>query len=106
MNIIYSKKNFNIYRVGKSAFIVHNKNKKFKYGHTHINNYNTAKWIIDLAIYTTVPKRSNKYILDSLIRISKDEIYISLLKDKIKSTNKVHLNNHIKERKVIKNGNA
>ena len=71
MNIIYSKKHFNLYKVGRNSFIIHNINKEFKYGHTHINNYNTAKWIINLAFHKTMPKRANKYILNSLPQLKR-----------------------------------
>lgn len=105
MNIIYSKKHFNLYKVGRNSFIIHNINKEFKYGHTHINNYNTAKWIINLAFHKTMPKRANKYILNSLIRVSKDNAYIRSLENEIKNLKSSHaINLNIKERND-KNGN-
>ena len=52
--------------------------KEFSQGHTHINNFNTAKFIMDLALHKTLPKRRiSNYLLDSLIRISIDIDYIN-----------------------------
>lgn len=76
MNVIYRKKNYNIYRAGKNQYIVHNTNKVFKEGHTHINNYHAAKMIIQLAVTKTIPLHLSKYLLESLIRVSEDEYYI------------------------------
>ena len=70
-----------------------------------LNNYNTAKWIINLAFHKTIPKRANKYILNSLIRISKDNAYIRSLENEIKNLKSSHaINLNIKERND-KNGN-
>ncbi|WP_301214669.1 hypothetical protein [uncultured Clostridium sp.] len=104
MNIIYSKKHFNIYRVGKNAFIVHNKHKNFKYGHTHINNYNTAKWIINLSINNTIPNRASIYILDSIIRISDNKNYINEIENIIRNLKASHLNNYNKKKGMYNNG--
>lgn len=60
MNVIYRKKNYNIYRVG-NGYIVHNTNKPFKIGHTHISNYNTAKTILNFSFHKSIPNHLNKY---------------------------------------------
>lgn len=80
MNTIYRRKNYNIYKTTNHSFIVHNTNKKFERGHTHINNYNTAKIVISMSLNKTVPKHLNKYLIESIIRISTDENYIKKLK--------------------------
>lgn len=73
---IYSKKGFKIYKVD-NGFIVHNIKKQFTTGHTHINNYNTAKYILNLAFHSSIPqKKTCNYLLESLIRISTDKLYI------------------------------
>ena len=52
-----------------------------------------------------MPKRANKYILNSLIRISKDNAYIRSLENEIKNLKSSHaINLNIKERND-KNGN-
>lgn len=79
--IIYSKRHFNIYKLGRNDYIVHNTHKQFKYGHTHINNYNTAKYILNLTLYSSIPqKKISNYLLNSIVRISKDEPYINKIK--------------------------
>ena len=63
-------------------------NKDFSIGHTHINNFNTAKFLVDLALHKSLPKKKiTNYLLDSLIRISTDSSYIckiEMMKDKKK----------------------
>ena len=81
MNTIYRKKNYNIYKIGKGNFIVHNTSKKFEKGHTHINNYNAAKTVIYLSMNSIVPKHLSKYLIESIIRISTDTQYIDKLKE-------------------------
>lgn len=78
---IYRKENFNIYSDHNGSYIIHNTKKEFSSGHTHLNNYHTAKFIIDLAIHKTLPvKNISDYLIDSLIRISTDYRYIEKLK--------------------------
>lgn len=81
-NQIFSRKSFKIYHTGNS-YIVHNSRKPFEQGHTHISDFNTAKYIVYLAIKKKVPKRFSKYLLESLIRISTDMRYIRKLQAKI-----------------------
>lgn len=80
-NIVYSKKNFNIYQIDRNSFIVHNTHKKFEDGHSHINNYKTAKYIVNLACYRSIPSHHlSKYLIESLIRISEHNSYKDELK--------------------------
>lgn len=77
---VYKIKNFDIYSNKNGAFIVYNTNKSFEQGHTHINNYNTAKYIANLAVHQSLPKKNiSKYLIQSLIRISSDKNYIKKL---------------------------
>ena len=71
MQQIYSKKSFVIYRV-RDGYIVHNKEKPFKEGHTHITNINTAKYIINISINKKLPAHLTDYLMESLIRLSSD----------------------------------
>jgi hypothetical protein len=86
MVCLYKRGNFKIYG-DDNSFIIHNSHKEFSVGHTHINNYKTAKWIIDLAIHKSIPNHKLDYFLESLIRISDDKEYIARLKD-IRERNK------------------
>lgn len=74
MVVIYKKKNYKIYDVGKE-YIVHNTSLPFEGHHSHINNYNTCKYIIDLCIYKTVPHHLSDYLLVSILRLSNDKQY-------------------------------
>lgn len=77
---IYRKQNFNVYSDRNGSYIIHNIKKDFSNGHTHLNNYHTAKFIIDLAIHKTLPEKNiSPYLIDSLIRISIDKKYIHQL---------------------------
>ena len=75
-------KYFNIYSNKDGSYIVHNTHKEFANGHTHINNYNTCKYIIYLVLYKRLPKKNHLslYLIDSLIRISDDEPYTNKIK--------------------------
>lgn len=74
MNQIYSKKHFNIYRVS-TGYIVHNTIKDFADGHTHLNGFESAKYIIDLALHKSIPHHLDRYRLVSLTRITEDAEY-------------------------------
>ncbi|WP_231247516.1 hypothetical protein [Clostridium botulinum] len=72
MNQIYRKDEYVIVPVC-TDFLIININKKFKYGHTHLKNFDTAKLIIDLAIKKQLPK--NHMLVKNLVRLTKDEEY-------------------------------
>ena len=73
---VYKKKQFAIYSDLSGSYIIHNTNKEFAEGHTHIKNYKTAKFIVDLAFHKSIPKKKlSTYLYDSIIRISNDNIY-------------------------------
>lgn len=79
MNKILTQKYFNIYSDNNNHYIVHNTRKKFVDGHTHIDNFNTAKYILYLALYKRMPKNDHLsiYLIDSVIRLSTDTKYIN-----------------------------
>lgn len=74
MNQIYSKRTFNVYRVA-DGYIVHNTGKEFSEGHTHLDSFKSAKYLIDLAIHKSIPHHLDRYRLMSLVRISEDAGY-------------------------------
>ena len=84
MNIVYRKKNFNIYNAG-NGFIIHNTKREFSQSHTHINNFKTAKWLVDLAIHKSLPHHLHHYFLVSLSRLSDDEEYTRKINELIAS---------------------
>ena len=81
---IYSNGQFKIYKT-LDGYIVHNSNKPFDKGHTHIKNFGTAKYLTHLGKYKKVPNRLTQYLIISLIRISEDYDYISQLAYKLGS---------------------
>ena len=80
MNKVYERKQF-IILDGISHYIVINKNKQFKVGHTHVTNYKTALWLIKLSEHKSIPHDISLYLLESLIRINSDEEYLRKLKE-------------------------
>lgn len=87
MVLMYKKKNFYVYGY-KDKYIIHNTKKEFSKGHTHIKNFKTAKFLIDLSIHKSIPKHHNRYFLISLLRLSDDEEYSKRLSKLIDNTSK------------------
>lgn len=79
MNRVYKKRHYNLYQFG-NEYIIHNTKKDFNVGHTHINNYKTAVFLIDLSLHKSIPRHICNYFLESLCRISDDKKYIQKLK--------------------------
>jgi hypothetical protein len=75
MVTIYKKLNFKIYSNNKKGYIIHNTRLNFDNHHTHINNYNTCKFIINLCIHKTVPDHLSDYLLVSILRLTDDQNY-------------------------------
>lgn len=80
MNQIYRKKSFIVFRAG-DGYIIHNTEKSFKKGHTHIKNVNTAKYIVSLAAKKILPKHLSDYLLVSLLRLANDDIYTAKIEE-------------------------
>lgn len=99
MNTIYHKRNFNIYSVNKKEFIIHNTDLPFETHHTHINRFSTAKYLINISIYKSLPKRLSNYLIISLIRLTDDEEYIEQLRLLLKKNKEERLGSSVKDRK-------
>lgn len=80
MNKIYERGKFIILE-GTDHYVVINKHKEFRNGHTHITNYNTALWLIKLSEHKSLPHHISPYLLESLIRINEDETYVRHLQE-------------------------
>ena len=63
---IFQRKEYSIYRCS-DGFVVHNTNKKFENGHTHVNNFYKVR--------KKLPNTSRKWEIESLIRGVKDKEY-------------------------------
>jgi hypothetical protein len=72
---IYQDPEFKIYKAG-DGYIVHNRHKNFREGHTHVKKYDTCMLMIKLVEKKLIPKSRSKHFIESLIRISNDRKYI------------------------------
>ena len=84
MTQIYAKENFIIIRAD-AEFIVINKDKPFQEGHTHIRNFKTAKYLIDMVIHQRMPYHLPIYLLISLQRLSADAVYVKRIQGLIEN---------------------
>ena len=83
MNQVYQNSNYIIFKTD-CEYIVQNINRK-DFCHSHIKNYKTAKYLIDLCIHRSIPERHlNDYLLESIIRISTDNEYIKQIRQKMR----------------------
>ncbi len=83
-NKIYEKKEFIVFPM-KNGYIAYNLNKNFKEGHTHLKHFDAAKMAIDLVLNKKIPKSTNFYYLQSLIRLAQDEEYIHEIENLIET---------------------
>lgn len=79
--VIYRRRNYIIIKNHKKSYIVINRKKSFKNGHTHTRDFKYSKSLIDLSIRKKLPRKSNKKIIISLLRIADDEKYIKALQE-------------------------
>ncbi|MDP4178349.1 MAG: hypothetical protein Q8900_08445 [Bacillota bacterium] len=77
---IFHNLDFNIYKAG-NGYIVHNKNKDFEKGHTHVQKYGTCMVMIKLVEKKQIPRSRSKYFIESLIRLSNDSKYTKKIKE-------------------------
>lgn len=80
---VYENRGYIILKVkskGRTGYIIHNTNKPFEKGHSHLKSFEMAKVIINNVIYEKKPKTSNIYLLESHIRLSESDKYISYIK--------------------------
>lgn len=71
---IFQRKEYSIYRCS-DGFVVHNTNKKFKNGHTHVSNFYKAKILVIMAIKREIDDKLSKRDIQSLIRLTNDNRY-------------------------------
>ena len=75
---IFQRKEYSIYRCS-DGFVVHNTNKKFENGHTHVNNFYKAKILVIMAIKREIDDK----LIESLIRLTNDNRYRNKLINKL-----------------------
>ncbi len=78
----YRKKEFILFRT-VTGWVAYNTRKPFKKGHTHLNNFHSAKDAIRFSIERRVPKNATEYYLISLQRLTDDIEYYNRLQDKL-----------------------
>lgn len=88
MNLKFSKNNYNVYQLD-DGYIIQNIYIE-GFAHTHVNNYKTCLWLIELSVNKKCPYDIPRYLLISLIRINDDSKYLAKLYEilKKKSTKK------------------
>nr|DAZ34420.1 MAG TPA: hypothetical protein [Caudoviricetes sp.] len=80
MDLVYTKKNFKVfYSKEHKNYIVYNMKKSFQEGHTHLQKYEQTQYAIDCVLKNKIPKKTNKYFLVSLLRLTKDKKYAERL---------------------------
>lgn len=79
---VFQRKEYSIYAV-HDGFIVHNTNKPFKLGHTHVKSFYKAKSFVDLCIRRKLPNEPREWEIKSLLRISNDNTYKNKLRELI-----------------------
>lgn len=74
------RKEYIIFR-SSSGYIVHNTNKPFSRGHTHLRTLKEAKFILFHAYNKKVPRKASlpRYYIRSLIRVTNDTTYVNRL---------------------------
>ena len=75
MHRIYKKGQFVIYETKGCGFIVQNILMD-GFGHTHLENFATAKRVVGLSLAKKVPYDLSFYVLISLTRVNNDEKYL------------------------------
>lgn len=84
MRKIYAKEEFIIlYSDERKNYTVYNTKKEWNEGHTHMNGYKQAVYLIDCELKRKVPEKVNKYFLVSLTRITRDKKYRERIQRKI-----------------------
>ena len=77
---IFQHKEYSIYKVS-DGYIVHNTNKEFRIGHTHVRSFSKAKSIVDLCVRKKLPNTLRKWEIESLMRVTNNNTYRNKLRD-------------------------
>lgn len=69
VNQVYQRGKFKVYRV-ENGFILHNSEKHFSEGHTHLDSMKQCRMLIQVSIEKRLPRDLPRYLLISLYRIN------------------------------------
>lgn len=84
MRKVYAKEHYIVlYSDEKENYTVYNTKVEWALGHSHINSYKQATYLVDCALGKKIPQKVNKYFLVSLLRISTDKKYKEQIERKI-----------------------
>lgn len=103
--IIYQHNQYYIQEVhsGKQkGFILANRNKEFSEGHSHLNNFKAAKYVLFLATKEKIPNDLDTYRMTSLYRILEDSPFREKVLKKVQQkerTRNMYENIAVKESK-------
>lgn len=83
LEIVYERSSYVVYKGNKNkdGFIIHNKNKPFKKGHTHLKGLNRCKEVIDNMIAKNFPLSWSNFFIVSMLRLSDDKQFSKKLKE-------------------------
>lgn len=81
-NIVYQRKEYVVYSA-RCGYVAHNTRKAFEDGHTHFDSLETAKMVIDWCVNKKMPPRTSRYMLISLLRLTRDYKYQNRLKNSL-----------------------
>lgn len=85
--ILYEKENFIIFKSENDGYIIQNLDID-NFAHSHIENYKTCQWMIELSLKKKCPYDIPKYLVISLIRLNNDEEYLRKLNEILNKKNK------------------
>lgn len=79
MKHIYTKKQFDVYK-SDDGYVIHNREMK-DFAHSHLDNYKTCLYLIDLSLSKKLPQHLPRYLIVSLLRINSDEKYVRKIQE-------------------------
>jgi hypothetical protein len=94
---VFQRKEYSIYKCS-DGYVVHNTNKIFAAGHTHVSNFYKAKILVIMAIKREIDDKLNERDIESLIRLTNDNMYRNKLINKLEN-NEVVINVQSKKSK-------
>lgn len=66
---VYTRQQFKVYKCD-NCYVLHNSDKEFSEGHTHLDSFKQCKLLIQLSLEKRIPNHLSRYLLISLYRIN------------------------------------
>lgn len=82
LEVVYKKGSYVVYKGNrnKDGFIIYNRNKPFKEGHTHLKSLSRCKEVVDNMISKNFPLSWSNFFIVSMLRLSDDKKFSKKLK--------------------------